>query len=631
MCGIAGYLSRGEPAQEAIVRAMCGSIRHRGPDDEGVYLDGRCGIGMRRLSIIDLSTGHQPLSNEDGSVWVVFNGEIYNYPEIRSRLESLGHTFSTHSDTEVLVHLYEQDGLDGVQRLRGMYAYAIWDQRKKSLFLARDRLGKKPLYVATFPQGIYFASEIKCFLAVGLPLEPDNEALQLYLQFGYVPDPWSAYRNVRKLPPASWMQIDSSGQIRSGSYWQVPPPTASGPSSFREDEAIQQLRELFDDSVRCRLMADVPLGAFLSGGIDSSLVVASMALQTGKPVQTFSIGWEEASHNELPWARQIAERYETDHHEIIVRPDAVSLIQKLAGYFDEPFADSSAIPTFLVSEFASRTVKVALSGDGGDEFFGGYPSFQQAERLTAWDSLPGFARSLLSLTGDLLPYQFYGKNYLRCISRPSALERYFEQTTFSTHYMRQHLLQPQWLLPFDAQFLRKTFDGAILPDSAGAVSQAMHFEATAKLAGDILVKVDRMSMATGLEVRSPLLDHRLVEFASTLPHHWKIHGGKGKQILRKAFGDRLPENFFTRPKQGFGIPMEAWFRGPLRDFLYDHLESSAFAGRDILRPGKIRLLLTEHLQGRRDNSVFLWLLLMLEMWFRGHTRGTPLVSQGTLS
>ncbi|MGD1072900.1 MAG: asparagine synthase (glutamine-hydrolyzing), partial [Bryobacteraceae bacterium] len=393
MCGIAGYVSRNGPADFARVKSMCDQIRHRGPDDEGFHVDPVCALGMRRLSIIDLATGHQPMSNEDGTIWVVFNGEIYNFQDLRARLISQGHRFTTHSDTETLVHLYEQEGAAGLSRLQGMFAYAIWDQRRRELFVARDRFGKKPLYYAILPQGFYFGSELNCLRAAGIPLDVDKDALRWYFQFTYIPDPWSPWQSVRKLLPGTWLRYRAAdGTTEEGRYWEWPVAGGEPPSGWTEDKAARELRELFDDAVRIRMVADVPLGAFLSGGLDSSAVVSSMAMQSAEPVKTFSIGFEESGFNELPFAAQVARQYGTDHHEILVRPDSVDLVTRLVRHFDEPFGDSSAIPTFIVSEFAARYVKVALSGDGGDEIFGGYARFAAIGKLAGLDSIPQFAR-----------------------------------------------------------------------------------------------------------------------------------------------------------------------------------------------------------------------------------------------
>ncbi|MEO7653014.1 MAG: asparagine synthase (glutamine-hydrolyzing) [Bryobacteraceae bacterium] len=616
MCGIAGYWLWQGNASEQLVHEMCGRIRYRGPDDEGIHIDGGCGMGMRRLSIIDLSTGHQPMSNEDGTVWIVFNGEIYDYRALRGDLIAQGHRFATHSDTETIIHLYEQEGVEGLSRLRGMFAICLWDSRRRKLVLARDRFGKKPLYYAVLPHGIYFASELKCLATAGVPLEVDEDALRLYFQFSYIPDPYSAYRAVRKLPAGGWLECSGDGSVREGRYWKLPAPAETIPGHTGEAEMATRVRAAFDESVAVRMIADVPLGAFLSGGIDSGSVVASMALQSPEPVKTFSIGFEESAFNELPYAAMVAKMYRTEHHEIVVKPDAISLIQRLVRHFDEPFADTSAIPTFIVSEFAAQHVKVALSGDGGDELFDGYDSLLAMQRLRKLDLIPGVARSLLSWAADQLPYSAYGKNYLRMISRPTALDRYFE-FNYTPYFLRKRLLQAKWVPPADAAFLQRMLPHCFLPGDASIVSQAVYFESTANLTGDMLVKVDRMSMANSLEVRCPLLDHHLAELAATIPHAWKLRDGRGKYILRQALGGRLPPALLQRGKMGFGVPLGSWYRGPLREFLWDHLTSKQFGERGIVSPEFLKELLEEHQSGRRDNQHWLSMLLMLELWYRG--------------
>lgn len=615
MCGIAGYFVRDGEARQAVVQAMCDVIRHRGPDDEGFHVEGPCAIGMRRLSIIDLATGHQPISNEDGSVWVVFNGEIYDYKELRERLIAQGHRFRTHSDTEVLVHLYEQEGVEGLHRLRGMFAFCIWDAKARKMLLVRDRFGKKPLYYADLPGGLYFGSELKCLRAANVPLEIDNEALRLYFQFTNIPDPFSIYKSIRKLEPGCWLEYRENGTVRQGRYWRYPTPTAATSPGFDVDQTCREIREKFDESVRIRMIADVPLGAFLSGGIDSSSVVASMAIQSSEPVKTFSIGFEEAAFNELPFAAAVAKRYNTEHHEIVVKPDAVELTEKLVRQFDEPFADSSAIPTYIVSQFAAQHVKVSLSGDGGDELFGGYESFQIVQGLEKYDAIPQSLRRVMSAVADRLPYSTRGKNYLHMISRPSATQRYFE-SNYAPTLMRRELLEPDWMLPGDMAYLERVFASNLLPNGADTLSQALYYEATAKLSGDMLVKVDRMSMAVSLEVRSPMLDHELADVAATVPHEWKIRNGQGKHILIRALGDRLPSELLNRPKMGFALPLAQWLRGPLREMLWDHLASPRFLNRGIVSPDFVRHMLNEHQTGRRDNRGWLWALLVLEMWFR---------------
>jgi asparagine synthase (glutamine-hydrolysing) len=615
MCGIAGYFLRNGAAERGVVQSMCDVIRHRGPDDEGFHVDGGCAIGMRRLSIIDLSTGHQPISNEDGSVWIVFNGEIYEYQELREWLIERGHRFRTRTDTECILHLYEESGAEGIAKLRGMFAFCIWDAKRRKILLARDRFGKKPLYYAARPDGIWFGSELKCLRAAGLPMEPDREALKLYFQFTFIPDPFSAFEGVRKLAPGTWLEYDENGNTRTGRYWRLPAPAEKPVSGQTRQQAMRQIRDLFDESVRIRMIADVPLGAFLSGGIDSSSVVASMALQSKAPVKTFSIGFEEAAYNELAYAAMVAKKYRTEHHEIIVKPDSVALVEKLIEHFDEPFADSSAIPTYIVSEFAARHVKVALSGDGGDELFAGYDSFQIVQRLRLWDALPQVARGALAMLANALPYSAFGKNYLHMISRPDPVSRYLE-SNFAPRLMRNRLLRPAWMLPADPKWIRTQLSDCFLPNGADDLAQALYFEATAKLSGDMLVKVDRMSMAASLEVRCPMLDHKLAEFAATIPHEWKIRNKRGKDILIDALADRLPPELLHRPKMGFAVPIAEWFRGPLRPMLRDHLESPRFFARDIVSPSFVRGMIAEHESRRRNNTTWLWSLLVLEKWFR---------------
>ncbi len=629
MCGIAGFLLREGAAQLSTVKTMCDQIRHRGPDDEGFHVEDGCAIGMRRLSIIDLHTGHQPIANEDGSVWVVFNGEIYNYITLREDLIARGHSFSTASDTEVLVHLYEQEGIEGISRLRGMFAYALWDNWKRRLLLARDRFGKKPLYFSFLPQGFYFGSEIKSLRAVQVPADLDEDALRQYFHFGFIPHPRSIYRQIRKLAPGGWLTYDVDGNLREGRYWQVPQPAEETPAGTAEQDAVSRIRELFDEAVRIRMVADVPLGAFLSGGIDSGSVVASMARQSRAPVKTFSIGFEEADFNELEPAGLVAARYQTEHHAILVRPNVMELVPKLIRQFDEPFGDSSAIPTYIVSEFAVHHVKVALSGDGGDELFAGYNSFFDVGRQQVWDKVPLILRDALSGCSKLLPYSTYGKNYLRLASRRTGLERYME-SNFGPRYLMERMFRERWLPPADTAYLARTFAGCLLSEPASDLARAIYFETTCKLPEDILVKVDRMSMAASLEVRCPLLDHKLAEFAATIPAEWNMRGGRGKRMLLRAVGDRLPPELLKRPKKGFSVPFAAWFRGPLKDLLRDRLLAPGFLDQGIVSPRFVRCLIDEHLRGSRNNYYWLWRLLVLDVWLRDHAPALSPAPQGSV-
>ena len=620
MCGIAGQFLRESNAQLAQIGAMCDEIRHRGPDHEGYHVEGQCGIGMRRLSIIDPKGGQQPVANEDGTIWTVFNGEIYNYAELREELVTRGHRFKTRCDTEVLVHLYEEYGTDGIPKLQGMFAYAIWDSRNRSMLLVRDRFGKKPLYYAVASNGLSFASELKSLRQAGVALELDREALQLYFLLNFIPDPWSPYRAIRKLAPGGWLRYHADGRVETGRYWTLPCPTEEVDEGADEGRVREQVRLAFDDAVRSRLVSDVPLGALLSGGIDSGSVVASMAGQLASPVKTFSIGFDEPGFNELPLAAAIARKCGTDHHELVLRPDSARLAPKLIRHFDEPFGDSSAIPTYLVSQFAARHVRVVLTGDGGDELFAGYDSFRNLQRWRKLDHIPFPIRRALSSLASTLPYSAYGKNYLRMISRATPLERYFENAV--PHFFFKNLLAADWMPPADSGFLARKLAHCLPGNRSGILTQALYFETAARLTGDMLVKVDRMSMANSLEVRCPLLDHRLAELAARIPHAWKLRNGRGKDIFIQSVGDRLPREILHQPKRGFAVPLGKWFRGPLRNLVWDHLTGPSFLNRGMVSPGFVRHLLEEHDRGRRDHSHQLWSLLMLELWFcDAQTRG----------
>jgi asparagine synthase (glutamine-hydrolysing) len=464
---------------------------------------------------------------------------------------------------------------------------------------------------------LYFGSELKCLRAAGVPFDNiDREALQLYLRLTYIPDPWTAYQGIGKLEPASWLCYRIDGTVRQGRYWTLPTPAEGAPEGLNQEEARTRLRDTFDESVRIRMIADVPLGAFLSGGIDSASIVASMARQSCQPVKTFSIGFEEHGFNELPLARLIADKYRTEHHELIVRPSAVELVSKLVSHFDEPFGDSSAIPTYLVSEFAAQHVKVVLTGDGGDEIFAGYSNTLKVHRLRRVDALPLAARRALSWIASKLPYSAYGKIFLHIISRPSALDRYFELISMP-YFMQQRLLRPAWRSADTREDSNRVFERFLPGLPADIVNQTLYFEIAAALSGDMLVKVDRMSMANSLEARCPFLDHELAELAAQIPYGWKLDGTvrPGKRIFVEAIADRLPPELLAAPKAGFGVPLASWFRGSLRTFLWDHLTSARFCNRNICEPDFLNQLMAEHDCGRRNNYHVLWSLLMLEIWF----------------
>jgi asparagine synthase (glutamine-hydrolysing) len=611
VCGIAGFagLPERDDAARATLARMCAAIVHRGPDGEGTLVEGDVALGMRRLSIIDVAGGWQPIGNEDGRVQVVFNGEIYNHRALRRQLEAAGHTFRTRSDTETIVHGYEEWGERVVDHLRGMFGIALWDRARGRLLLARDRFGQKPLYVWEHEGGIAFASELKSLLALpGFRGRLDRDALTRYLALGYVPEPLSIYRGVRKLRPGHLLVWERGRPVRETEYWSpLRPPLAH----IDEREAVEELRRRLEDAVRCHLESDVPLGAFLSGGVDSSGVVAQMARVAQGRVKTFTIGFDEAGHNEAPDARAVAEALGTEHTELVVRPDAGVLIDDLAVAFDEPFADSSALPTYLVSKLAREHVTVALSGDGGDELFGGYTRYHRV-RVPAGGPAP--VRAAVRGVARALPHGAYGRNYLLNLTR-SARGRYASTVAFplspadggvaGRELAAAHDLEELFAPYFDACADRDFFAQMALVD-------VMSY-----LPGDILTKVDRMSMAVSLEARVPLLDHEFAEFALALPTSLKARDGRGKYILRQALRGLVPDFVFTRPKSGFGVPLGAWFRGPLRDRV-EALRAPDAPVRDYVDAPALARHLAEHAAGRRDHSHALWRLLVLDVWLRRH-------------
>ena len=556
MCGIAGFADL-IPRAHALdgdrqrVKTMCDVIQHRGPDDEGFFVEPGVGLGMRRLSIIDLSTGHQPIHNEDKTVWVVFNGEIYNYQELRDRLTAAGHRFYTSSDTETIVHGYEEWGEEVFSQLRGMFGIALWDTKTRTLLIGRDRPGIKPLYYAEAAGRLFFGSEAKCLLVnpeVDRSLDPN--ALDHYLAYLYTPRDRAIFRGMRKLPPGHLLKI-RDGKVEERKYWELPlRQTFTG----TEAEALDALDATLSDAVRSHMVSDVPLVAFLSGGIDSSLVVALMAKASGRPVKTFSIGFDEEGFNELPHARKVAEHLGTEHHEFVVRPDALSILERVVWHFDEPFADPSAIPTWYVSEIARRHVTVVLSGDGGDELFGGYDRYLPHPRVASFDRLaPGVGRAVAAATWRALPHGMKGKNFLRHVAR-NPQGRYLDSVTFFFADERAALLSPALQDPTwdsEAHFGAPFGRFAALPLAA----QMTAFDFETYLPEDCLVKVDRMSMAHSIESRVPLLDHTVVEFAAGLPIDMKIRGDRRKHLLKQLAFRHVPRTLLDRPKQGFGVPL----------------------------------------------------------------------------
>jgi asparagine synthase (glutamine-hydrolysing) len=622
MCGIAGIVSAAvdDRIEASTIHRMCQAIVHRGPDDEGIFVKDGTGLGMRRLSIIDLSGGHQPVFNEDRSVWVVFNGEIYNFPELRGELEKRGHHFYTHTDTEVIVHLYEDLGADCVNQLRGMFAFALYDERQRKLLMARDRFGKKPLHYALAGERLLFGSEIKAIHAVAPELaDVNNEALLQYMYFGYVPDPITAFSPIQKLPPGHLLEFEA-GQVRVRQYWDLPQYSTYHPSS--EEECLEELEHRLAEAVRIRLISDVPLGALLSGGTDSSTVVALMARASSKPVKTFSIGFSHDDFNEAHYARIVAKHFGTEHHELVLEPNVVETVETLTSSLEEPFGDSSMLPTYYVSCMARKHVTVALSGDGGDEIFAGYDRYGIHLRRKMFERIPRWAwRLYREQVYPWLPQNMHGKKFSYNVSLPWR-ERYVDSISFVPSFERD---MPLWSSEF-----RETLQGNGNPedvmyryfDQAPAndpVSQMLYVDTKTYMVADILTKVDRMSMATSLEVRVPILDHLFVEWATGLPAEWKLRGGVQKYIFRKlAERVGVPREALYRPKQGFALPLVHWMRNELKDLIMTVLLEPKTMQRGYFNPDGVRQLLDEHFRGRRNHSGRIWRLLIFELWHRNY-------------
>jgi asparagine synthase (glutamine-hydrolysing) len=588
---------------------MCDAMFHRGPDEEGFYVDGDVGLGMRRLSIIDLSTGSQPVRNEDGSVWVVLNGEIYNFQELRADLERRGHSFYTGTDTEVIVHLYEEYGQACVEKLRGMFAFALWEKRSKTLLLARDRLGIKPLYYVELDGRLAFASELKVLLQMpGLERRLNWHAVNHLFSFLTTPAAESIVAGVHKLEPGHVLTFAPDGGLRRRRYWDVrfEPDYRHGEEYF-----VGRLRELLDESVQLHLVSDVPLGAFLSGGIDSSSVVATMARLIPRPVKTFSIGFREPEYDETRYARMVAEKCGTDHHELMLDPDITGLVDDLAWYLDEPFGDPSAIPTYMVSKLAAQEVTVVLSGDGGDELFAGYDKYVVERKERRYQHIAAPVRAMLRTVAAVMPEGAKGRNFLRHFSLTGS-ERYLDAVTLFKPNQKGQLFRPEIAERIrDHDMWREA--AAILTGANGNwLSALQYFDLQRYLPLDILTKVDRMSMAHSIESRVPLLDHKLVEFAASIPPAMQLNGTT-KYIFKQAMRGILPEAVIDRPKRGFGVPLGRWFRGQLGGFLRDTLLSARSRERGIFNAAYIEQLIALHERGR-PLDIQLWTLLSFELW-----------------
>ncbi|MEZ5428956.1 MAG: asparagine synthase (glutamine-hydrolyzing) [Pyrinomonadaceae bacterium] len=623
MCGIVGIVnSNSRAVDRRVLERMNEAIVHRGPDEDGFYLKEDVGLAMRRLSIIDLASGQQPIFNQDKTKAIVFNGEIYNFRQLREDLEKLGRTFYTNSDTEAIIHLYDEYGTDCVDHLRGMFAFAIWDERRKELFVARDRVGKKPLLYSHQPNGdLIFGSEFRALLThPDVGREVDHQAIDAYLSYLCVPAPQTAFRQIRKLEPGHWLRW-REGRIEIKRYWQ---PDFSRKIKISEEEAIEETTRILRESTRLRMISEVPLGAFLSGGVDSSAVVALMAEASEKPVKTFSIGFEEQDFSELKYARRVAEHVGAEYNEFIVKPNALEVLPTLVEHYGEPYADSSAIPTYYVSKETRKHVTVALNGDGGDESFAGYERHAAMRLAEIYHRFPGFARKILfEKPISLIPTSELKKSRVRDVKRflqaagLPRVERYFRWVSTFNRDAKKHLYTREFEEAVATEdpsvVLEKWFAKA---NGSGLLDTILLTDQMTYLPNDLLIKVDIASMANSLEARSPFLDHTLIEFAASLPENLKMKRLETKSLLKKAAARLVPPEVIYRRKMGFGVPIGKWFRTGMKDFVREILLSEKALGRGIVKPEMLEKYVSEHTNAERDHAFQIWTLLMLELWFQ---------------
>jgi len=620
ICGIYGFNGLG-PEAEDTTKKMCSVMVHRGPDDEGYYSDNRVALGMRRLSIIDLATGHQPIANEDKSVWVVYNGEIYNFPELREQLMQKGHTFATNSDTEVIVHLYEEEGENFVLRLNGMFAIALWDKKTGSLILTRDRLGIKPLHYWQSDKTLVFSSEIKSILEAGHPREIDFEGMSRFFTFEYIPAPQTIFLGIKKLLPGHMMVLNGT-KARVKSYWDVNCATESE-TVTDEKTILEEIYSRLKESVKKRLICDVPLGVFLSGGMDSSSITALMSEVTNCKIKTFSIGFKEETFNELGYAKVVADRFQTDHQEFVVESNLVrDLVPKLVEYLDEPLADASIIPTYLISNLARKYVTVALAGEGGDELFAGYDTYKAYQVARFYRKVPKLVRDglvknivkILPASGKRLSFEFKAKKFISGIDYPPEISNFIWWGAYGPAE-REKL--------FAAHVQKKFNESLFAPISShldncsdeNVVNRIGYLDLKLYLQDDLLVKTDRMSMANSLEIRVPFLDHLFVEYARTIPSSLKLKGLTTKHILKKAMAPYLPPEILTRKKIGFDIPLGVWIRNELKEFVMDVLSPENLNKHKFFNQTTIDKLLKEHLKGAHNHRQLLWPLIIFQFWY----------------
>jgi asparagine synthase (glutamine-hydrolysing) len=617
MCGIVGEVRFDRrPVDRALLHRMCESITHRGPDEDGFFVQDQVGLAMRRLSIVDLAGGSQPISNEAGDVTVVYNGEIYNAPELLRGLAGKGHVLGSRCDTEVLVHLYEDLGPGLLQELRGMFAFALWDRQRRSVLVARDRLGIKPLYYKLEENRVLFASELKAILVACDTKPPlDPEALDAFLAHHYIPAPLTIFSGIRKLPAGHYLEI-RDGRLEEKCYWSVEnsiEPT--DPGDFDENRAVARLRSLLEDAVQEHLMADVPLGVFLSGGIDSSIIAALAAAKTAEPVRTFSIRFEHDRYDESPYARAVADHIGARHTEETVSVDVIDLLPRLVEVYDEPFADQAALPGYSLAEVAARELKVCLSGDGGDELFAGYRRYSRVLAMQRFDRIPAPLRTLASRLKGVVPPHLRGRGFLRRLGSPAAVRYQMEFDGFDATARQQLVASEHRRVGDDGSFFANIVDDG---SPADLLRQMQIADVKHYLPECILAKVDRISMAHSLEVRVPLLDHRVVEAAFSLPQSAKLRGDDAKWILKQACKDLLPARILTRPKRGFSVPLTEWFRDDLRSHAEEVLLGRRAIDRGILRKRPIQQLIERHDRGRKSFAAQIYSLLIFEYWCQAH-------------
>lgn len=624
MCGIVGFTDlKSNNSKAEILERMNSCIVHRGPDEDGFYSNDRIALAMRRLAIIDLAHGKQPIHNRDKTKWIVFNGEIYNFQELRIDLEKRGYEFKTNSDTEAIIHLYDEYGADCVRHLRGMFVFAIWDEKEKTLFIARDRVGKKPLLYSHLTNGdLIFGSEFTALLAhPEISREVDYEAIDAYLSYLCVPAPLTAFKQIRKLEPGHYL-IWKDGQIETKRYWL---PNFSNKIKISEEEAIEETTRIVRESTRLRMISEVPLGAFLSGGVDSSTVVALMAQESSQPVKTFSIGFEEQDFSELVYAKKVAEHVGAEYHEFIVKPDALEVLPKLVEHYGEPYADSSAIPTYYVSKETRKYVTVALNGDGGDESFAGYERYAAMRIAEKYHKIPHALRKIFVESAiDLIPTSEIKrsrardlKRFVKAASLP-RVERYFRWVSAIDRQSKNELYTKEFSAKFDTDVnasahIEKWFAKA---NGSGILDATLLTDQMTYLPNDLLVKVDIASMANSLEARSPFLDHKVIEFAASLPENLKMKRMETKSLLKKVAARLVPREVIYRKKMGFGVPIGHWFRTSMKDFVREILLSEKSLSRGIVRPEMMKKYVEEHIGSERDYTHQIWTLLMLELWFQ---------------